>query len=167
MPRTKKPAGTAVDTRNGRRADALDLGPPIEVELPRTRDEYHPLALAAWDGYWSQAIAATVTEADLMIAHTWIEAYDDALVKQGLADRQPLVTGSMGQQVANPLYGIAQARMTLAMQCARQLGIGGRNRTDLGLALLAAHRAGAIGAPADDEEDDIDDIDDDDPRRAA
>jgi hypothetical protein len=67
----------------------------------------------------------------------------------------------MGQQVANPLYTVAQQRMTLAMQCARQLGIGGRNRTDLGLALLAAQKAGAIGAMPEEEDDDVDD---DDPR---
>lgn len=165
MPRTKKPAGTAVDRRNGRRAE-LDLGPPIEVELPRPREEYHALALAAWDGYWSQEVAATVTPADLMIAHTWIEAYNDAVVKHREADGQPLVSGSMGQQVANPLYGVAQARMTLAMQCARQLGIGGRNRTDLGLALLAAQEAHArIGSVP--EGDDSDDDPDDDPRRRA
>jgi hypothetical protein len=160
MPRTKKPAGTAVDPRNGRRME-LVLGPAIEVELPRPRDQYHPLALAAWDGYWSRDVAATVTEADLMIVYTWIEAYDDALIKQAAADVEPLVTGSMGQQVANPLYTVAQQRMTLAMQCARQLGIGGRNRTDLGLALLAAQKAGTIGAVPEEEDDELDD---DDPR---
>jgi hypothetical protein len=165
MPRTKKPAGTAADRRNGRRME-LALGPPIAVDLPRPREEYHPLVLAAWDGYWSQEVAATVTPADLMIAHTWIEAYNDAVVKHGEADDQPLVSGSMGQQVANPLYGVAQARMTLAMQCARQLGIGGRNRTDLGLALLAAQEAHArIGSVP--EGGDSDDDDDDDPRRDA
>lgn len=165
MPRTKKPAGTAADPRNGRRAE-LVLGTPIAVDLPRPREDFQRLALEAWDGYWSQGVAATVTPADLMIAHTWIEAYNDALVKQAAADQQPLVSGSMGQQVANPLYGVAQARMTLAMQCARQLGIGGRNRTDLGLALLAAQEANArIGAVPGGGDDDDDD--DDDPRRDA
>lgn len=165
MPRSRKPPGTAADRRNGQRAE-LELGAPIAVDLPRPREEFHRLALAAWDGYWSQKVAATVSPADLMIAHTWIAAYDDALVKQAAADQQPLVSGSMGQQVANPLYGVAQARMTLAMQCARQLGIGGRNRADLGLALLDFQNrdpgAASIAAGGDSDDDD-----DDDPRRDA
>lgn len=163
MPRSKKPPGTAADRRNGRRAE-LELSTPIAVELPRPREEFHRLALAAWDGYWSQPVAATVSPADLMIAHTWIEAYSDALLKRRDADDNPLVTGSMGQLVANPLYSVASAQMTLAMACARQLGIGGRNRADLGLALLDFQNrdpaAASITAGGDSDDDD-----DDDPRR--
>jgi hypothetical protein len=164
MPRTKKPAGTAVDPRNGRRVTALDLAPKISLDLPRARDDYHPLALEAWDGYWAEDVAATVRHADRMIAWTWIDAYDDAIRKRAQADEQPLVTGSMGQQVANPLYQVAHQSMMLAMACAKQLGIGGRNRADLGIALFSAAAAGA--ADPIDPEGDEDDGDDDDPRLA-
>lgn len=163
MPRSKKPPGTAADRRNGRRLP-LELGTPIVVELPRAREEFHRIALAAWDGYWSQEVAATVSPADLMVVYTWVEAYNDALTKREKADETPLVTGSMGQLVANPLYAVAQAQMTLAMQCARQLGIGGRNRVDLGLALLDfQNRDPGAGSIADGGDSDVDD--DDDPRR--
>ena len=165
MPRTKKPAGTAVDPRNGRRVTALDLAPKISLELPRPRDTFSALALEAWDGYWQEDVAATVRHADRMIAWTWIDAYDDAIAKRAEADKRPLVEGSMGQLVANPLYQVAHQSMMLAMQCARQLGIGGRNRADLGIALFSAAAAGAA-EPIDPEGDD-DDGDDDDPRLAA
>lgn len=163
MPRTKKPAGTAVDRRNGRRGD-LALGPTIEVELPRDRHTFQPLSLTVWDGYWSQPVAATVTEADLMVVWTWIEAFDDALTKRAEADMEPLTKGSMGQMIANPLYQVAAQREAVALQCAKQLGIGGRNRADLGLALFTAAQAQASPAVVDDGDDDEEF---EDPRRAA
>lgn len=163
MPRTKKPAGTAVDARNGRRADLEEAGGEVlQVELPRSREDYQPLALRVWDGYWSRAVAATVTEADLMVVFAWIDAYDDALAKRAQADLQPLVEGSMGQLVANPLYAVAHQQMTLAMQCARQLGIGARNRADLGIAIFTGQEKQR--AAQEEPEGDEDDGDDDDPR---
>jgi hypothetical protein len=169
MPRTKKPAGTAVDARNGRRADPLALGPITVLELPRPREAYHPRALEAWDGFWSQGVAAAVTSADKMVAWTWIDAFDDSLRKQELADKNPIVEGSQGQPTANPLYAVAAQRLSVALQCARQLGIGGRNRADLGVALFGAAAAGAGDEiwPGPEEGDDDDDGDDDDPRLAA
>jgi hypothetical protein len=163
MPRTKKAAGRAVDQRNGRRAE-LAVGQALNVPLPRPREAYQPLALAVWDGYWSDAVAGTVTPADLMIVWAWIDAWDDSLTKRAAADLEPMVEGSMGQMIANPLYAVAQASMALAMQCARQLGIGGKHRADLGIALIAEHRGlEEVNAAYQDSEDD-DDGDDDDPR---
>jgi len=164
MPRTKKPAGQAVDRRNGRRLEEISA-PTIEPRLPRPRHTFMPAALDAWDGFWTQEVAATVTEADLMIAWSWIEAYDDSLLKRSIADQEPLVTGSMGQQVANPLYQVASSQMGIALQCAKQLGIGPRNRADLGLALYSGRKAAAEAAAAIQEVDDDDDADD--PRRRA
>ena len=164
MPRTKKPAGTAVDPRNGRRAD-LAVGPAIEVALPRPREMYEPLALEAWDGYWRSPVAGTVAYSDLMIAHMWIDAYNDAMVKRAEADKRPLVLGSQGQEVANPLYQVSNASMALAMQCAKQLGIGGKNRADLGIALFTGQQGlSGLNAAAHVPEDDDDGDDDDDPR---
>lgn len=159
MPRTKKAPGTAVDARNGRRAE-LDFSAPLVVpDLPRPREKFTPLALTTWDGYWGDLVAGTVTPADLMVAHTWITAYDDAMTKRAMADLEPMVEGSMGQMTANPLYQVANASMALAMQCARQLGIGAKNRADLGIALYTGQqkRNDAAPPPADPEDDDDDD----------
>lgn len=166
MPRTKKPAGTTVDRRNGRRLE--ELGPTLEPRLPRPRHTFEPTTLDAWDGFWTQDVAATVTEADWAIVWAWIEALDDAAKKRLTADLEPLVTGSMGQLVANPLYQVAASREAVALQCARQLGIGPRNRMDLGLALYNGQKARAeAAAAAADAEGDEDDDDADDPRRRA
>lgn len=139
MPRTKKPAGAAVDKRNGRRTELATsgaAGPPAinrRALLTRSRE--------MWDSYWDDGAAVTQTAADEMFARIWIEGYDDYLRKKSEADKQPLVKGSMGQQVANPLYAVAEASLKNAMTAARQLGIGAKNRADLGITLLAEKQA--------------------------
>lgn len=165
MPRTKKPAGVAVDSRNGRRVELAAsgaAGPPAinrGALLVRSRE--------MWDAYWDDGVAVTQTAADVMFARIWIESYDDYLRKKAAADKKPLVKGSMGQEVANPLYAVAEASLKHAMTAARQLGIGAKNRADLGLQMLAEKQAlddlnkGYLG------EDGADDDPDDDPRRAA
>ena len=139
MPRTKKPAGAAVDRRNGRRTELATsgaAGPPAinrSALLARSRE--------MWDSYWADAAAVTQTAADVMFARIWIEGYDDYLRKKAEADKTPLVKGSMGQQVANPLYAVAESSLKNAMTAARQLGIGAKNRADLGITLLAEKQA--------------------------
>lgn len=163
MPRTKKAPGTAVDQRNGRRAE-LVVSAAVVPDLPRPRESFQPLALTAWDGYWSDAVAGTVTGADLMIVHTWITSYDDAMTRRAMADLEPLVEGSMGQMIENPMYKVANAAMAMAMACAKQLGIGAKNRADLGVTLIAERSAlDDMNARYMDWGDD-DDGDDDDPR---
>lgn len=160
MPRTKKAAGTAVDARNGRRTELPTsgaAGPPAinrSALLTRSRE--------MWDSYWADGAAVTQTAADVMFARIWIEGYDDYLRKKAEADRQPLVKGSMGQQVANPLYAVAEASLKNAMTAARQLGIGAKNRADLGITLLAEKQAlDDINARYVESEGASDDADDD------
>lgn len=139
MPRTKKPAGAAVDPRNGRRVELAASGaagaPAINRKALLTRSR------EMWDSYWADGAAVTQTAADVMFARIWIEGYDDYLRKKAEADKLPLVKGSMGQQVANPLYAVAEASLRNAMTAARQLGIGAKNRADLGITLLAEKQA--------------------------
>lgn len=165
MPRTKKPAGTAVDPRNGRRVE-LEASTPARAP-GLDREQFLPVSLAMWDAYWADTAATTQTAADVMMALTWIETYNDYRVKKAMADDEPMVEGSMGQMVANPLYTVAQAQLKISLQCARQLGIGAKNRADLGITLLAEKQA------LDDingryvEAEVTGDVVDDDPRRAA
>lgn len=160
MPRTKKPAGATVDARNGRRVEVATpgaAGPPAinrRALLTRSRD--------MWDSYWADGAAVTQTAADEMFARIWIEGYDDYLRKKAEADKQPMVKGSMGQQVANPLYAVAEGSLKNAMTAARQLGIGAKNRADLGIQLLAEKQAlDDINARYLESENGVDDGDDD------
>ncbi|HEY3482778.1 MAG TPA: hypothetical protein VGL02_28170 [Streptomyces sp.] len=164
MPRTKKPAGAAVDPRNGRRVGLAGGVPAGQPAIDR--DLFLPRSLEMWDSYWSDGAAVTQTPADVMFARIWIEGYDDYLRKRAEADERPLVKGSMGQQVANPLYSVAESSLKNAIQAARQLGIGAKNRADLGITLLAEKQAlddvNARYAGLEAADDDPDD----DPRRA-
>lgn len=136
MPRTKKPAGSTVDKRNGRRLELASAAGALAVpEIDR--EAFLPETLAQWDAYWSDPVAASQTPADLMMVLTWLENYDDYRRKKAKADERPLVKGSMGQLVANPMYAVADRALAVALACARQLGIGAKNRADLGLAIVA------------------------------
>lgn len=135
MPRTKKPAGTAIDRRNGRRAELVAT---TRVVIPTIdRDAFLPATLAQWDAYWTDQVAASQTPADQMVVLTWLESYDDWRRKKAIADQEPLVRGSQGQQVANPMYAVADRSLHVALQCAKQMGIGAKNRADLGMAIVA------------------------------
>lgn len=136
MPRSKKPAGAAVDKRNGRRLELATSGGEL-VAPAIDRGAFLPETLAQWDAYWTDPVAASQTPADRMMVLTWLESYDDYRRKKADADKRPLVKGSMGQMVANPMYAVADRSLAVALACARQLGIGAKNRADLGLAIVA------------------------------
>jgi hypothetical protein len=165
MPRTKKPAGTAVNPRNGRQVELESTAVGAEPDIDRSK--FEPMALAMWDSYWDDAISSTQTPADIMVALNWIENYNDYRLHKAAADQEPLVEGSMGQIVANPLYAVANQALQAAERAAKQMGIGAKNRADLGVTIVQ-------GKQALDElnrrylgEEGADDDPDDDPRRAA
>lgn len=140
MPRTKKPAGQTVDRRNGRRADlTLHAGQvPAKLDLPR---EVCAEANAQWDAYWDDAAASVQTAADRGVVLRWIDAVDRYLRTLGEADKKPLVKGSTGQWVENPLYKIAAAALATIERCEKQMGIGALNRAGLGIAVIAEQRS--------------------------
>lgn len=159
MPRTKKPAGAAVDPRNGRRAEIAAT--PVEPPTINRR-KYLAVTLASWDAYWGDVVATTQTQADLAVALTWIESLDQYWRMKRRADEEPITEGSMGQLVVHPLYAVADRALQAAERAAKQLGIGAKNRADLGISLVAGQAAlddlnkryweeGAGGDDADDD----------------
>ena len=137
VPRTKKAAGQAVDIRNGRRAElvAVEGG---RVEPP---ENLSPHALELWDAYWADPVAAVQTAVDRGVLLRWISEYDRYVRLIAEADLSPLVRGSQGQDVANPLYKIADRALAAAERCEKQLGIGALNRSSLGIAVMAERRS--------------------------
>lgn len=133
MPRTKKAAGTAVDPRNGRRAE-LSVVKGERLEAP---DGLSPQALEVWDAYWDDPVASVQTPADRAVLRRWITEYDRYLRLSAEADKAPVVHGSMGQPVPSPLYAIAYQALGAVEKCERQMGMGARNRSELGLAVIS------------------------------
>lgn len=137
MPRTKKAAGTAVDPRNGRRADLVVVPGEALEPPPGLCDE----ALAQWRGYWDDAVSGVLTPADRSLVVRWITETDRYLRLIAEADREPVVRGSQGQPVENPLYGTAYKAMNVIQQCERQLGMGPLNRSALGIAVITERKS--------------------------
>jgi P27 family predicted phage terminase small subunit len=137
MPRTKKPAGTAVRPYNGRRAELV----PVQggrFDPPASLSEQ---ALALWDLYWQDTVATVATVVDQGLLTRWITEYDRYLRTVGEADQQPIVEGSTGQAVENPLYKIAYRALDAAERCERQLGIGPLHRSNLGIAVITERKS--------------------------
>lgn len=137
MPRTKKPIGTAVDSRNGRRLElaAVEGG---RIDPP---EGLMPEVLELWDAYWTDAASTVQTPADRGVLTRWIKEYDRYLRLIAEADKSPLVAGSKGQEVANPLYALADRALAAAERCEKQLGIGALHRSNLGIAVITERRS--------------------------
>lgn len=139
MPANRKPAGSHQDRRPQRRraagthlqvvdADAAGItpAPPCPAKLLKSSQE-------AWRSFWQSSSAAAVEVVDRALVEQWIVARDQWRRAMNAIERQPLVEGSMGQPVQNPLMAWAASRETAMRQLERQLGIGAKARADLGL----------------------------------
>ena len=140
MPRTKKPAGQAVDRRNGRR---VEIGPSslARFELPRRQPAWLVETKRAWSALWDDPVTATLSPVDRPVLLRWADALDRAVRALAAADADPVATGSMGQPVENPLYGVADKAVRVAQACESQLGIGALNRARLGIEVTTAARS--------------------------
>lgn len=133
MPKTKKPFGTAVDPRNGRRAD-LTVVAGTRFEPP---EDLCPEANDAWAAYWDDRVAQVQTPVDRAVLLRWITEMDRYLRLMAAADREPVVRGSQGQPVENPMYGTAYKALGAIQACEKQMGMGALNRSALGIAVIA------------------------------
>ncbi|MFI6883381.1 P27 family phage terminase small subunit [Streptosporangium canum] len=163
MPRAKKVAGTAADPRNGQRALTVVGGGKVE-RLPAPRGLSKP-AKAAWEAFWDDRPAALMTPAATVVLLRWVDALDRYLRTTAEADKNPLVTGSQNQEVMNPLYRIAEQALSTVTTCEKQLGIGGLNASQLGLAAITEARSlQDMNARYSDDDDSEDEEEEPDPR---
>lgn len=140
VPRPKRAAGTTADKRNGQRL--VEVGTtPGAVDRTDPPDHICEQARQAWEDFWADRPALLLTPSSRVVLLRWVDALDRYLRTTAEADREPLVAGSQGQMVVNPLYKIAQAALTTAQDCERQLGVGGLNAANLGLAAISEKRS--------------------------
>jgi hypothetical protein len=137
MPRTKKPAGTAVRPYNGRRAELLEVAGGRIDPPPGLSDA----GMEIWDAYWRDTVSSVQTGVDRGLLARWITEYDRYLRTVAEADLTPIVTGSTGQQVENPLYKIAYRALEAAERCEKQIGVGALNRSNLGIAVITERKS--------------------------
>jgi len=137
MGNTKKPAGTTVDRRNGRRAEEL-TAPGERFDPP---DGLTPLAAGLWEDYWADRVSGTLTPVDRAVLIRWITAYDRYFTTLAAADLEPLVDGHTGQPRLNPLFKLAEMHLMAAERAEKQLGVGSLNRTNLGIAIVTERQS--------------------------
>lgn len=138
MPRTKKAPGTAVDRRNGRRAElegqALEKFPlPVPKASLRTR--------RVWDALWDDPVSSVLALVDREMVTRWIVSVDAWIGAMSTAEQDPVSRGSMGQEVPSPYYAIAKQHLDTVEKCEQQLGVGALNRARLGLTITTARRS--------------------------
>jgi hypothetical protein len=143
MPRTKKAAGTAVDRRNGRRTEIAAAEQLRKFALPKRADG-QPWSLEtrkAWAAMWRDPVSSLLSVADRPVLLRWAAALHRAERAYELADAEPIVTGSQGQDVGNPLYAVGDAQVAIAQKCEAQLGVGALHRARLGLEFTSAQKS--------------------------
>jgi hypothetical protein len=161
MPRTAKPAGTAVDRRNGRRTEIAAAEQLAEFRLPARKPGWRLETKRAWLAMWADPVSSLLSVADRPVLLRWADALDRAARSLELADAKPISRGSMGQEVESPHYGIAAKAIGVAQACEAQIGVGALHRARLGLTFTAAQLSlDDLNRRINDGSDD----DDDDPR---
>lgn len=139
MPRAKKPPGQAVDKRNGQRADLTVVSGAVSRMDPP--EGLCDASVQAWTEFWDDRPALLLTPSARTVLLRWVDALDRYLRTIAEADLSPLVEGSTGQMVANPLYKIAEQALSTVEKCEKQLGIGGLNAASLGLAAISERKS--------------------------
>jgi phage terminase small subunit len=125
-------------------------------KAPRMPSNLCPAAQEAWRSYWSDSVSGIMRSSDATVALRWAKNLDRYHRLIAEADREPLVTGSQGQDRPNPLYELAFKVEASIKADELQLGIGPLARLKLGVALsesaksLADLNAEAAEGGADD-----------------
>lgn len=110
----------------------------------------------AWEAYWDDVIAGVVRPGDAPLVDRWVRNLDRYHRIMRLADKEPVVEGSTGQQKPNGLYDLAFKIEASIKADEQQLGIGPLNRLRLGVKIaegaksLADLTAEAEGGDDDD-----------------
>lgn len=89
-------------------------------------------AQIAWQAYWGDVVSGVTRESDISLVMRWIKDVDRFHRLIAEADAAPMVTGSTGQQVVNPIYTFCLKLRAAIERDEAQLGIGPLNRMRLG-----------------------------------
>ena len=93
-----------------------------------------PESVEAWNAVWQMPQASALAGHRVVIVR-WVRALDACARASAAIVAAPLVSGSMGQPVANPLLAWIESREAEMEKCERQLGVGLRNAADLGISV--------------------------------
>lgn len=137
----RKPHATAVDRRNGAKEAKLNAVGGLRVDPYEPPEGVCAEVKDAWSAFWADRPASLLTPAARVVLNRWARSLDRYIRASSEADQEPLITGSTGQLVANPLYRVAKDALSTVEHCEAQLGIGPLHAAGLGLATINEGRA--------------------------
>ena len=136
MPTPRKPASD----RQGHSPAKRTTTPAVAktATWPAAPDDLGEESVRLWDSFWeheAQAQALLAKPAQRVVLRRWVTAFDQWSKSMAAVAASPIVEGSMGQPVQNPLMSWVTSREAEMEKCERQLGIGLRNLADLGVSV--------------------------------
>ncbi|MCW2661528.1 MAG: hypothetical protein JWP83_2680 [Mycobacterium sp.] len=151
------PPKPAAKRQRSRRRMGFDIGVVSAAgTAPPTPRGLSAQAQTAWTGYWSDVVSGVMRRSDSTLALRWSRNLDRYHRLLGVADKEPLVTGSTGQPRPNPLYDLVAKFEASIKEDEKQLGIGPLNRLRLGVALSESAKSLAdLNAEAENDQDDF------------
>lgn len=135
--RNRKQPGTAVDKRNGHKFELA----PSSAQRPDPPAGLRADVLAVWDAYWLDPVSTVARTCDLAIVRRWITNVNRCATLLDAADAEPVVKGSTGQDRPNGLYELALKLEASIRVDEKQLGLGPKNRTGLGIAVITERKS--------------------------
>jgi hypothetical protein len=128
----------------------VEPGPPADFIVPRppvtaTGEPLLPAILLAWDAYWLSPLPQALDGIDGVdrrtIVDDWIRLENELVIIEQLVQGERTVDGSKQQQVAHPLMTERHALRERLKDLRMQLGVGPRNRAQLGIDVAGAQSA--------------------------
>lgn len=89
---------------------------------------------ARWDAFWSTDLSRAIVSSDHPVIERLFIYYDEWERAMRGYRKERVVVGSTGQPTMSPLFKVAQSLEAQIEALERQLGIGAKNRADLGIA---------------------------------
>lgn len=94
-----------------------------------------------WVRLWESPLASSFADSDLPALERLFQLRDEALRHQRAGKSRPLVPGSQGQEVLNPVLRQRDALLAEIRQLEDRFGLSPRSRLQLGITLLEQHRS--------------------------
>lgn len=134
----------ADDRRQGADPPSLELVTPLDAELavPEPDDGWSEATVAEWQAWWGSEVARLIEpESETPIVRRLFDLLDQAARFEAAGRAEPMVAGSTGQLVINPLLKHAQGLRDEARRDEAVLGRGPKRRLDLGIKFGDAARS--------------------------
>ena len=113
-----------------------------DVSVPEPLDHWSESTVAEWEAWWSSPAAEFIEpQSETPIATRLFDLLDQAARFEAAGRLEPLVEGSTGQLVINPLLKHAQGLRDEARRDESVLGRGPKRRLDLGIKFGDAARS--------------------------